>query len=175
MPARGKKAVYHPVSFDVEPLEKATMTAVLFADPAPAKTAVSLHQTGQKGALGPASQAACHEARRPDPGPRTVCRLQVLQTGYWHGGLQIHTPPRVFLLERSGEMSGICKPQVQLPDGRAGPRHLIDTKPHLVFKLGWKEPGGAIPWEALMLSRTSRPPPSPFIHCASKLSCVPRG
>ena len=44
--------------------------------------------------------------------------------------------PRVFLLERSGEVCGVCQPQVQLLDGRAGPRHLIDIKPHLVLKLG---------------------------------------
>lgn len=61
---KGKKSSLPSRLVHVEPLEKATLNAVLFADLVPAKTAVCLRQTGQKGRLGPAPQAACHEARR---------------------------------------------------------------------------------------------------------------
>lgn len=95
-----------------------------------------------------------------------MCQLQVLQTGYWHGCLQIHTHLRVLLLERSGEMCEICRPRVQLPDGRAGPRHLIDMEP--TSSSNWNGKNRVESFHgALMLSRTSKTFPSAFIHCAS--------
>ena len=158
----------------MEPLEKATVTAVLFADPAPAKTAVCLHRQDRKERwVLPPRQPAVRPGAR-DPGPRTVCKLQVLQTGYWHGCLQTHTHLRVLLLERSGEMCEICRPQVQLPDGRAGPRHLIDMKPHLILKLGWKEPGGIIPWGPHAF-KNFKDLPICLHSLRLELSCVPRG
>ena len=55
----------------MEPLEKATVTAVLFADPAPAKTAVCLHRQDRKERwVLPPRQPAVRPGAR-DPGPRT--------------------------------------------------------------------------------------------------------
>ena len=150
------------------------MTAVLFADPAPAKIAVSLHQTGQKGALGPASQAACHEARRPRPrtqdsvqAPSLTDRLLAWRSANTHAPACLPSGEKwrdVWNLQASSSASG----------WRAGPRHLIDTKPHLVFKLGWKEPGGTIPWGPHAFKNFKGLPIS--LHSQRlKLSCVPRG
>lgn len=91
---RGKEGSLPPRLVNVEPLEKATLNATLFADLAPAKAAVCLHQTGQKGGLGPVSQAACHDTGTRDTGPGTTCKQQALPTGHWHDRLQKHMHPR---------------------------------------------------------------------------------
>lgn len=93
-PERGGRPLT-TLSHNVEPLEKATSNALLFADLAPRKTAVCLHQTGQKGGPGPASQAACHEARRP--GHRTWDDSQATSLTDWlltWLSAKTHTPPR---------------------------------------------------------------------------------
>lgn len=98
----------------MELLEKATLNALLFADRVPEKTAVCLHQTGQKRRLGPASQAACHEAGRP--GHETQDGLQTI--GLTDGPLawlcaKSHAPAggHTLLSERDGEADRIRSPQ----------------------------------------------------------------
>lgn len=66
---------------------KLTRNALLFADLAPRKTAVCLHQREQEAAL-------VLLPRQPATGtqdlPGTICKQRALQTGCWHGYLQKH-------------------------------------------------------------------------------------
>lgn len=149
----------------VEPLEKATLNALLFADRVPAKTAVCLHQTGQKRRPGPASQAACHEAGRP--GHETQDGLQAI--GLTDGLLarlcaKSHAPAggHTLLSERDGEADRIRSPpglEVSFWMEAAGPRRRADSRRHLHPRTGVGRPtscGAVIP-RAPPVSRSSRP------------------
>lgn len=125
---------------NVEPLEKATMNT-LFTDLAPRKTTVCLHQPGQKEGLGPASQAACHEARRL--GHRTWDNLQAMSLTDWLLAwlfAKTHTATTDTYSFWSGVekcMQSVTRvSQGQLALGAAGPRHLADARSHLQPQTG---------------------------------------
>lgn len=114
-PERGGRrltALWH----SMEPREKATSNALLFADLAPRKTAVCLSPPDRaEGGLDPASQAACHQARRRDTGPAWD-NLQATSLADWllawlSAKAHAPTPWHVFLVQGIGEMCGICNLQ----------------------------------------------------------------
>lgn len=143
------------------------MTAVLFADPAQAKTAVYLHQTAQKAALGPASQAACHEAKRPRP--RTQDSVQAPSLTDWPLAwlsAKTHAPACLPFGEKwRGVWSLPASSAASGWEGRAqaSDRHETPPRPQIGNGKNRVESFHG----ALMFSRTSETFPSSFIHCAS--------
>lgn len=172
---KGKKGSLPSRLVSVEPLEKATLNAMLFADLAPAKAAVCLHQTGQKGGLGPASQAACHEARRlghriQDPGQFASTEPYRLATGM---AVCKNTRTRRLTRIPFGEnqrnvwnLQPMCL-KVSFWMGAAGPRHLADMGPHLCPQIGIERTGCKSFHGALALLRSSKTFLFLAVHCAS--------
>lgn len=172
---KGKKGSLPSCLVSVEPLEKATLNAMLFADLAPAKAAVCLLQTGQKGGLGPASQAACHEARRlehriQDPGQFASTEPYRLATGM---AVCKNTRTRRLTRIPFGEnqrnvwnLQPMCL-KVSFWMGAAGPRHLADMGPHLCPQIRIERTGCKSFHGALALLRSSKTFLFLVVHCAS--------
>lgn len=158
------------------------MNALLFADRVPAKTAVCLHQTGQKRRLGPASQAACHEAGRPrhktQDGLQAIGltdRLLAWLCAKSHAPTGGHT----LLLERGGEAYRIRSPQAWRSAfgwRRQGPGVGQTAGLISILALGWEDPplAGVVIPRAPPVSRSSRPsyvyfPPAASVSAAHTL------
>ena len=140
------------------------MTAALFADPAPAKTAVYLHQTA---ALGPASQAACHEAKRPRP--RTQDSVQAPGLTDWllaWLSAKTHAPACLPFGEKwRGVWSLPASSSASGWEGRAQASDRHETPPGPQIGNGKNQVESL--HGALVFSRTSKTFPFSFLHCAS--------